>query len=40
MALSVARINNINDHFALENVQVSQQHISEYKESRLKNGVR
>jgi filamentous hemagglutinin len=40
MALNIASINNINDHFSLENVRVSQEDISEYEVSRLKNGVR
>jgi filamentous haemagglutinin family N-terminal domain len=40
MALNIASINNINDHFSLENVLVSQEDISEYEVSRLKNGVR
>ena len=40
MALNVGQINNINDHFSLENVLVSQEHISEYEVARLNNGVR
>ena len=40
MALNVSELNNINDHFALENVLVSQEHISEYEVARLNNGVR
>ncbi|MGJ0481060.1 hemagglutinin repeat-containing protein [Pantoea agglomerans] len=40
MTLNIASINNINDHFSLENVLVSQEDISEYEVSRLKNGVR
>ncbi|HEY4468769.1 MAG TPA: hemagglutinin repeat-containing protein [Klebsiella sp.] len=40
MALNIAQINNINDHFSLENVLVSQEHISEYEVARLNNGVR
>jgi filamentous hemagglutinin len=40
MALNIAQINNINDRFSLENVQVSQEHISEYEVARLNNGVR
>ncbi|MEI2604469.1 hemagglutinin repeat-containing protein [Erwinia aphidicola] len=40
MALNVAQLNNVNDHFALENVLVSQEHISEYEVARLNNGVR
>jgi filamentous hemagglutinin len=40
MALNIAQINNINDHFSLENVLVSQESISEYEVARLNNGVR
>jgi len=40
MALNVSELNNINDHFELENVLVSQEHISEYEVARLNNGVR
>ena len=40
MALNIASINNINDHFSLEKVRVSQEAISEYEVSRLNNGVR
>ena len=40
MALNVAQLNNVNDHFALENVLVSQEHISEYEVAHLNNGVR
>jgi filamentous hemagglutinin len=35
MALNVATLNNINDHFTTENVLVSQEHISEYNVDRL-----
>jgi filamentous hemagglutinin len=40
MALNIAQINNVNDHFSLENVRVSQEPISEYEVARLNNGVR
>ncbi|WWJ86537.1 hemagglutinin repeat-containing protein [Erwinia aphidicola] len=40
IALNVAQLNNVNDHFALENVLVSQEHISEYEVAHLNNGVR
>ncbi|MGV3345992.1 filamentous hemagglutinin N-terminal domain-containing protein, partial [Enterobacteriaceae bacterium LUAb1] len=40
MALSIAQISNINDHFSLENVLVSREHVSEYEAARLNNGVR
>ncbi|UAN24660.1 hemagglutinin repeat-containing protein (plasmid) [Enterobacter sp. JBIWA003] len=40
MALNIAQINNINDHFSLESVLVSQEHVSEYEVARLNNGVR
>ncbi|MHA7844766.1 hemagglutinin repeat-containing protein [Serratia sp. D1N4] len=40
MALNIGQINNINDHFSLENVLVSQDQISEYEVARLNNGVR
>ncbi|WP_051916724.1 MULTISPECIES: hemagglutinin repeat-containing protein [unclassified Serratia (in: enterobacteria)] len=40
MALNIGQINNINDHFSLENVLVSQEHISEYEVPYLNNGVR
>jgi filamentous hemagglutinin len=40
MALNIGQINNINDHFSLENVLVSQEQISEYEVARLNNGVR
>ncbi|CAK9886708.1 MAG: 16S rRNA endonuclease CdiA [Candidatus Erwinia impunctatus] len=40
MTLNIADINNINDRFTLENVLVSQEHISEYEVARLNNGIR
>ncbi|MGL5423329.1 MAG: filamentous hemagglutinin N-terminal domain-containing protein, partial [Serratia fonticola] len=40
MALNIGQINNVNDHFSLENVLVSQEQISEYEVARLNNGVR
>ena len=35
MRLNVGTLNNINDHFSLENVVVSQEHISEYQVDRI-----